>query len=315
MHAHPKRHGALPGAGPTLRTSAERSLLRGAWSRSALPGLLSLAVLASLTLVRPSAQAYPPAPHHIIEGVVRDAFGNPLQVITARIILETSAGTQVIGRINPELDGGLNYTLTIPMDAGLTADTYRPTALQPLVPFKISVQLGGVTYLPIEMTGDYASLGLPAQRTRLDLTLGEDLDGDGLPDAWERALIQMLGGDLSLADIRPGDDADGDGLTNLQEYLAGTYAYDPAAGIALDMVAFDLERTTLEFTAIRGRTYTVLASEDMSSWTQVPMTLEGATPESAVADYRATDLRPLRVTVPSSSDDPERPRFFKLMVR
>jgi hypothetical protein len=276
---------------------------------------LSLVVIASLTVGEPSARAYPPAPHHVIEGAVRDAFGNPLQVITAQIILETSAGTQVIGRINPELDGGLNYTLTIPMDAGLTADTYRPTALQPLVPFKIRVQLGGVTYLPIEMTGDYASLGLPAQRTRLDLTLGEDLDGDGIPDAWERALIQMLGGGLSLADIRPGDDADGDGLTNLQEYLAGTYAYDPAAGIALDMVAFDLERTTLEFTAIRGRTYTVLTSDDMRSWTQVPMTLVGAAPESAVADYRATDLRPLRVTVPSASDDPERPRFFKLMVR
>jgi len=315
MHAHPNHHAALPGAGPTLRTSPEDSLLRGAWSRCALPGLLSLVVLASLTLVRPSAQAYPPAPHHVIEGVVRDAFGNPLQIITAQVILATSAGNQVIGRINPELDGGLNYTLTIPMDAGLTADAYRPTALQPLVPFKISVQLGGITYLPIEMTGDYANLGLPAQRTRLDLTLGEDLDGDGLPDAWERALIQMLGGDLSLSDIHPGDDADGDGLSNLQEYLAGTYAYDPAHGIALDMVAFDLQQTTLEFTAIRGRTYTILASDDMRSWTQVPMTLVGAVPAVAVPDYRSTDLRPIRVTVPSATEDPDRPRFFKLMVR
>ena len=30
-------------------------------------------------------------------------------------------------------------------------------------------------------------LGKPSETTRLDLTLGEDSDGDGLPDAWERA--------------------------------------------------------------------------------------------------------------------------------
>ena len=92
------------------------------------------------------------------------------------------------------------------MAAGLTADAYKPTALSPLVPFKIYVRIGQVNYLPIQMKGNYAELGQPSGRTRLDLTLGEDLDGDGLPDAWERAILALLGPGKGLGDVNPNDD-------------------------------------------------------------------------------------------------------------
>jgi hypothetical protein len=48
------------------------------------------------------------------------------------------------------------------------------------------------------MKGDLSKLGEPGKRTHLDLTLGEDLDGDGIPDAWERALLAALGGNRTL---------------------------------------------------------------------------------------------------------------------
>ena len=48
------------------------------------------------------------------------------------------------------------------------------------------------------MRGDYSALGRPGESTRIDLTLGEDRDGDGLPDAWERTLITASGGKLTL---------------------------------------------------------------------------------------------------------------------
>lgn len=277
--------------------------------------VLGLAVAGWLGPGQGPVHAFPPAPHHVIEGVVRDAYGHPLTLTSARILLETATGKQVTGRVRPEMGRGLNYALTIPMDAGLTPDVYRPTALQPLVPFRVRVQIGNVTYLPIEMTADYARLGQPAQRTRLDLTLGEDSDGDGLPDAWERALIELLGGNRTLADIRPGDDLDGDGLTNLQEYLAGTYAYDPADGIVLDGLELQSGRVRLEFTVVRGRTYSVLAGSEVTAWAPVTFTVEGAG-EDAVQEYRASDVRRLRVEVAlPESDAANGRRFFKLLVR
>lgn len=280
-----------------------------------LSSLWPLAGAAAWLAAAPPLHAYPPAPHHLIEGVVRDGYGNPLTTSSARLVMETTSGKQLTARLRPEMGRGLNYTLTIPMDAGITPDAYRPTALQPLVPFRIKVLIGSTTFLPLEMTGDLAHLGQPAQRTRLDLTLGEDTDGDGLPDAWERALLQMLGGQRTLADIRPEDDLDGDGLTNLQEYLAGTYAYDPAHGIQLELLQVEPGRAFLEFTVVTGRTYRVLAADALNTWTPVPFQVVGAS-EGPVTEYRAGDVRLLRVEVAQPDPEGDRPhRFFKLHVQ
>ncbi|MBM3883858.1 MAG: hypothetical protein FJ387_29835 [Verrucomicrobia bacterium] len=210
--------------------------------------------------------AFPPAPHHTLYGLVRDELGDPLLVTDAEVVLESLTGTQLMSRIVPQLSPGQNYRLHVPLDAGLTADNYKPTALRPTVAFRMKVKIGRLTYLPLETRANYANLGKPAQATRLDLTLGEDTDGDGLPDAWERALIAQLGGQLALQDIPPDDDADGDGLTNLQEYLAGTYAFDPQDGFWLDLVGLDHEQPVIEFLAIRGRTYTLVGSTDWARW-------------------------------------------------
>src|SRR3569623_417311 len=158
----------------------------------------------------PASHAFPPAPDHIFFGMVRDELGNPISADGAEVLLETDSGVQVKALVVNGSDPGSNYRLSVPMDAGITDDIYKPTALKPTVPFKIWVRINEVRYLPIQMKGDYSQLGQPGQRTRLDLTLGEDTDGDGLPDAWERALISALGGGKSLKDIKPNDDADGD---------------------------------------------------------------------------------------------------------
>ncbi|MCX7867153.1 MAG: hypothetical protein N2438_08505 [Limisphaera sp.] len=260
------------------------------------------------------SHAYPPAPHHIIEGVIRDPYGVPLSAPSARILFETATGRVVETRLRPEMGRGLNYTLTLPLDAGVTPELYRPSALQPLVPFRIRVRIGSTTYLPIEMRANLATLGQPAQRTRLDLTLGEDRDGDGLPDMWEYALIQQLGGGQTLQDIRPGDDLDRDGLSNLQEYLAGTYAFDPGHALLLDLREVQAGQAILEFTAVTGRTYQILVGHDLQTWSVVPFKVAGST-EAPATEYRANDIRLLRVQVSlpdAGSNAP--PRFFRLKV-
>jgi hypothetical protein len=149
----------------------------------------------------------------------------------------------------------------------------------------------------------------------VDLTLGVDSDGDGIPDAWEQQLIAALGGGKNLGDVRPGDDADGDGLSNLQEYLAGTYAFDPADGFNLSIVKVEAGQPVLEFLAIRGRTYSIRESEDLANWTPVAFKLStDAAGSSARQNFRATDTRVSRPVIESASGEQGRPRFFKLFV-
>jgi hypothetical protein len=281
-----------------------------------LPKSLTTLSAAAVLLFSLAALAYPPAPHHVIYGLVRNEMGEPLMATNAEVIMETLSGVQLKADVVPNLGAGFNYRLAVPMDAGLTADAYKPTALRPTVPFRMKVKIGQVIYLPIQMTASYANLGKPAQTTRLDLTLGEDTDGDGLPDAWERALIAALGGNLTLQDIRPEDDADGDGLSNLQEYDAGTYAMDPQDGFTLSIVGLQGGKPLLEFLAIRGHSYTLLASTDLRTWMPIQFRLSTDGPEALSRDcYQATDVRIVRVeALPPEGQSTSR-FFFKAQVQ
>lgn len=258
--------------------------------------------------------SYPPAPYHLIYGVVRDEMGNPLNVDSGTITLEAMTGTKISAYIIPGLEPGVNYQLKVPMDAGMSDDLYKPTALRPTVPFLLRVHIKQKEYLPIEMRGDYTYLGQPGQKTRIDLTLGEDSDSDGIPDAWERALLAMSGGNnTNLAAINPQDDFDGDGLSNLAEYISGNYAFDSQNGFSLKMLGLHNGRTQLEFMAIRGRTYTVYSSVDFWDWT--PVKFQVPAQDNVVRDYYyATDIRILQIEVVSPVDQPVK-RFFKLIVQ
>jgi hypothetical protein len=259
--------------------------------------------------------AFPPAPHHEVFGVVRDEQGNPINAAKAAVLLEVGGTLVAQASISSGLDLGVNYRLTIPLDAGVTADKYKPTAMLPTVPFRLRVKIGNVSYLPIEMTGASTLVTQPGGSSRVDLTLGEDSDGDGIPDAWERNVIAATGGGKSLADINPGDDADGDGLSNLQEYLAGTYAFDPADGFALAIRSVDAGRPLLEFTAIRGRSYTIHGSADMQSWTAVPFRLGSDAATGVTREvYVSNDVRPIRALTGPFAEGEATPRFFKLIV-
>jgi hypothetical protein len=266
-----------------------------------------LAILLWAPLV-PAVRAFPPAPHHLIFGTVRDQYGTPLRVANAEVILEAAGGTVWKSSVGNGVEPTVNYRLAVPMDAGLTADLYQPTALRPAMPFTIRVRIGNVTYLPLQLKGSFAKLGQPGQQTLLNLTLGEDSDGDGLPDAWER----LINADISQ--VNPGDDFDGDGLSNREEYLAGTYAFDPASGFALTISEVLETGARMKFTSVRGRSYRLEGSADMKRWAPSAFRLPtDGTNGIARSVFVGADVRVVEVEAIKPTGEPEA-RFFRLLI-
>lgn len=291
MNANTTQHA---GCGKRLGTRPSRWLL-----------LLAICLLQDAAFI---ASAYPPAPFHLFYGMLRDEYGTPINIIGAEVILETSSGVRVKTTVNPGIETAANYRLEVPMDSGLMAAPYQPTALRPFVPFRIKVRIGGTTYLPIEMVGDYTNLGQPGQRTRLNLTLGEDSDGDGLPDAWERLI------NPDLTKVTPAADA-GNGLNYLQTYYAGTYAVDPKNGFALSILGFTNGAPKLEFLAVNGRTYTLLGSRDLKTWKPVAFRIpaEGAS-APARGSFLTDSVKAVQLEVASPEAEPP-PTYFRLMLQ
>ncbi len=274
-----------------------------------LIGALLLALSAGTVAV-----AFPPVPSHTVYGLVRDELGNPLTSTATEIVLETTAGTVLSTTLVPGLDAAVNYRLEVPVDAGLTSDLYRPTALSPAAPFRMRVKIGGRIYVPIEMKASMARLGEPAQSSRVDLTLGEDTDGDGLPDAWERSMIAAGGLDLSLDQLGPGDHLNGNPLSVMQSYVAGTYAWDPEDGFMLAIRSVVGNSVSLEFVGLRGRSYTVVGSDDLQTWNPVRFRVAGAAPGPEVSFFQPASLRQVQIMV-DAGQGATPPRYFKLLVQ
>jgi hypothetical protein len=265
-------------------------------------------VMAGILILPGLVEAFPPAPHHTFFGMVRDELGRPIEGEKVEVLFETSSGRLVRTGVGLGLPG-INYRMRVPMDAGTTADLYSPVAMRHAMPYKIRVRVGAQVYLPIEMVGDLGKMGQPGEETLLNLTLGEDTDGDGLPDAWERALLGPGG---NISDINPGDDTDGDGMSNLDEYISGNYAFDKEDGLKLDIVQKAEAGTVLEFMGIQGRTYTVKGSPDLKAWSDLAFQVDGE--EGEFKHVRANKVRKFRITVPS--EEAGAPvKFFKLMVQ
>jgi hypothetical protein len=286
-----------------------RALLR-AWALSL--GAAFAVALGSATRVL----AYPPAPHHLIYGLARDEYGTPFLTSEIQVVLQTPTGVQLSAPITPGIGPGVNFLLEVPMDAGLTPDPYTPLALRRAAPFQLFVVIGTTTNLPIQMTANYALLGLPGQATRLDITLGVDANGDGIPDAWEYAFLSAIGSNLGLSDLRPGLDFAHNGRTLLQEFALGNYPFNPGASPGLKVVNLDHDTALLEFTTMTGRSYSIQGSADLAQWAALAFTIpaEGTSPPVR-SFYFAPDIRTVQVRTSSVGVPGSTPGFFRLILQ
>lgn len=263
--------------------------------------LLSRIVLL-LGLSLTSAWAYPPAPAHEIYGVVRNSSGRPLHAGEGTMILEGNGIEISRGPTDPLTLDGTNYRLNVPMDSGLFAGLYQPNALTQDVPFTIRVVITDISHVPMQMVGNIWQIGNPGGRTRIDLTLGVDSDGDGLPDEWEQLMIDSdaSGRLLTLADVTAEGDLDGDRLTNLQEFLLGTYPLDSADGLRLDIIDVSGGMAHMQFVCVSGRTYKIRSSNDLTTWN--PTTFAQGIPSTEqLTKLRADDTTILDIYTPVGS--------------
>jgi len=261
-------------------------------ARPAAWGLWALA--GCWLLLAPSAYAFPPAPYYTIYGMVRDQVGQTVLAEGAEVIL-LKGGVEV-GRtpITSGLQLEQNYELRMRIDhnrSGTTFYTDKAVAAQGL--FSLVVAMNGSLFYPIEVAGTLTA-GKGSERVKLDLNLGEDSDGDGLPDVWEEWQLSQAGlfpdenGEWDLSLIDSNGDFDQDGQSNRLEYIAGTFAGDATETFELTIKEKQPESVRFEFYGITGKVYTIESSLDLKTWTRVPFTV-GA-PGEASNGYQATEV-------------------------
>ena len=274
--------------------------------------------LSLLLLAAPAAQGFPPAPYYTLHGIVRDQTGQVVRVENAAVVLFKGAVEADRAAIGPLAQPDKNYELSVRIDQARPATTlYNNGAVASQGQFSLMVEMGGQRYYPIEVTGNLTA-GKGGEHVRMDLTLGEDLDNDGLPDAWEQWQLYQAGrfpgedGIWAINLLDKNGDFDGDGQSNFMEYLAGTFAGDATEFFKLDIKEKLAEKVRFEFYGITGKTYTIERSTDNQAWTRLPLSTGTAEAEAA-ATYAASAVGVVSAfvtPVPGAAKE-----FFRLTVR
>jgi hypothetical protein len=243
-------------------------------------------------------RAFPPAPPYRISGLVRDEYGSPVSTLGAMVVLQASNGVQISASIVPLLAPGLNYNMTVPMDFGTPGQLYKGSALFPATPYLLSVIIGYTTNVPIQMASGLLILGQPADSTNIDLTLGTDSVGDGLPDAWKDLVVAMFGGLVKFGDIHPWSIPPNGGQSYGAQFLAGTFPWENSETFKLIMVNSNGQTLRLQWPTILDHTYTISSSVDLLTWTPVNFTLSGSsTGTPPMSAYYAKDNSTIQVDV------------------
>jgi hypothetical protein len=269
----------------------------------------------ALMLVTGSASAFPPAPYYTLYGMVRDQVG---QTVTAEgaVVILLKGGVEV-GR-TPITSNRLDqsYELNLRIDQNRSGTTfYTDKAVAAGGMFSLMVSMNGEFFYPIEVSGNLTA-GKGGERVKLDLTLGEDRDKDGLPDTWEAWQLYQAGlypdedGDWDLSLLNPNGDFDKDGQSNLLEYIAGTFAGDATETFSLAIKEKLAESVRLEFYGITGKVYTLESTLDMKTWTRVPFAV-GAPGTGTIAHQADAVGIVSAFTTPRSSTK----EFYRLSVR
>jgi len=174
------------------------------------------------------------------------------------------SGATLIGPYSGKLDnGGESVELVRPdtpqPDGSVPSILVEKVVYQDRAPWPVTADGLGLSLHRVSATG-YANdpTNWVAAAPALGGPGAMDTDGDGMSDAFED-LYGFQKTNPNDADL----DFDLDGMTNLEEYLAGTHPKQ--AGSLLELSpTLNGDTTELRFSAVAGRTYTILYSDALT---------------------------------------------------
>lgn len=256
-------------------------------------------------LLNVTAFAYPPAPGMVVYGMVRDGYGWSLQDQQASLVF--SSGEKELKRVVLQNRSGTNatenYRTQLPLDMEGGTDAYRAAILSKTLPFQVHVLVGDKKYLPIEMLVGVQFPHTPSAFIRLDFTLGQDSDSDGLPDEWEYWQLQASGispgnPKYNLNQLDATGDADQDGISNADEYRSGTFAYIITDKLDAWPIGVGKDGwVELEFETVVDKIYLFEVSKDLKTWEPLSIGLWGDR-ENRQVSLRAASTGRVRAVVP-----------------
>ncbi len=239
-----------------------------------------------------------PRPPCTYYGLVKDAYGQPF-LSGARIVFMRGDTEVAHQDIDGLIDYGANFHIRVELDNGV-GERYVPYAVREGEVLRVVVKVDGEAQPILEP----AQLTVPAAGTdvRLALTVGEDTDGDGLPDAWEQELMAQSGGALTnLVQVLPGDDFDGDGSSNLHEYRAGTFAFLDDDCFALDRLQQAEDgRFLFRFLSVPGKSYGLELTDNLrgtNGWASGTFALDAGQPSTMTSMVGDGDFKTMYIEV------------------
>lgn len=281
------------------------------------PSKFRLFVLTAAALTS-SALAYPPTPPAVVTGMVRGEYG--FRPEFGRLEIALMSGSTQLATARVQASGAFtpNFQLVLPLDLNPATGRYRTVATQPkqMRNYRFEARQNGrvVPITEIEQVGQ-RTLDQSGGKFLFNFTLGQDVDGDTLPDGWETfqaSKIDGFEGDPLELYSRDGDQ-DGDGMSDFDEYVAGTFAsvFEDAFNVWIQAVHED-GSAELSFLGIDSKSYRIQGTADGENWTDLDVTPEGST--GSVPVLKARNTKTTVVTVAPLVEAEGQTTIYRLLV-